>query len=152
VSYLHGFVLLLLVFTNYHALQSYWLFLVNPVQVYLKKHVGWYNLPHSGKFVPPTTKAYPNVLGAQARVWTTQERFPNSFYPFKKKVVACRKILIIARPNTTPLQKTRVVQLQREQKIHENIRNSASNLYWRSVKDHSMLCSKLVEVHAKKVN
>ena len=32
------------------------------------KKTCWYNLPHSGKFVAPATKAYANVLGAQARV------------------------------------------------------------------------------------
>jgi len=72
----------------------------NPAQVYLKKTC-WYNLPHSGKYVPPITKAYANVLGAQARVWTTQKLFPGSSHP-KKKVVACRKIFIISKPNTTP--------------------------------------------------
>jgi len=58
-------------------------------------------LPSSGKFVPPTTKAYAKVLGAQTRVSTIQKVFPNSSH-HKKKVVACRKMFIISKPKTSP--------------------------------------------------
>ena len=53
----------------------------------------------------------------------------------KKKVVACRKILFFQNQTHVPPQKTRVVRFQTARKILENIRNSASNLYWWSVQD-----------------
>jgi len=61
--------------------------------------------------------------------------FQQAHLTLNKKVVACRKIFIISKPNTSPLQKTQVVQFQTARKMHENIRNSTSNFYWCSEKD-----------------
>jgi len=46
---------------------------------------------HSGKFVPILTKAYANVLGAQAHVWTTQKLFQGSTDPEKESCVMSKK-------------------------------------------------------------
>jgi len=90
-------------------------------------------LPHSGKIVPTLTKAYANA-GAQACARTTQKLFPSPSHR-KKKVVACRKHFIISKPAHAPPQKTRIVRFQTARQIHENIRNSASSLYWWPVQD-----------------
>jgi len=98
------------------------------------KKTCWYNFSYSGKCVPTITKAYTNVLGAQARVWTTQKLFQSSSHPEKESCCTSEKFCYFKTKHISP-QKLRVVQLQTKRKIRENIRNSVSNFYWWFVKD-----------------
>ena len=99
----------------------------------------WFNLPQTGKLVTPTTKAYANVSGASARVWTTHKLFQSSSHPKKGRCCMSENFYYI-KTKRIPPPKTQVVQWQKMGKIHENLRNSASNPYWYSAEQGFSNC------------
>ena len=130
---------------RFHAISSTLAFNLTLLR-FLLKNTCWYNFPHSGKVVPISIKAYGNVFRFTGTCLKNSETIPKLNCSSKRKFLHAEKKFITWKPNTCPSPKNADSTVANHTKTSEI---PPVALIGGLCKTRSLMCWKLVEVHAK---